>query len=173
VRTRGACHGRGRTVTCEDGRGWTCCRQMACKRSAVRARLAPLVSSEIRTDRTASTAAKYSHGGRAGRRTCVRIRHLLRQGCWTDSGFLAPDRCRSASELGKSLFRGPVTLAARPPDRFPGRPFLIVAVVSFACGQPRCSSERSGPPPAVDCRRAALCVRAARARGFHAQRSEA
>src|SRR5450631_2311048 len=23
------------------GRGWTCCRQMACKRSAVRARLAP------------------------------------------------------------------------------------------------------------------------------------
>ena len=29
------------TVTCGDGRGWMCCRQMACKRSAVRARLAP------------------------------------------------------------------------------------------------------------------------------------
>jgi hypothetical protein len=67
--------------------------------------------------------------------------------------FPGPDRCWSASELGKSLFRGPVTLAARPPGRFPGRPFLIVAVVAFACGQPRCSSEQSGPPPAVDYRR--------------------
>jgi hypothetical protein len=41
TRTRGDVRGRGRTVTCRDGRGWTCCRQMACKRSAVRARLAP------------------------------------------------------------------------------------------------------------------------------------
>ncbi len=29
------------TVTCRYGRGWARCRQMACKRSAVRARLAP------------------------------------------------------------------------------------------------------------------------------------
>ena len=29
------------TVTCGDGRGWTCCRQMACKRSGVRISLAP------------------------------------------------------------------------------------------------------------------------------------
>ena len=42
TRTQAYVWGRGRTVTCTDGRGWTCCRQMACKRSAVRARLAPL-----------------------------------------------------------------------------------------------------------------------------------
>jgi hypothetical protein len=41
TRTRADLRGRGRTVTCGYGRGWTCCRQMACKRSAVRARLAP------------------------------------------------------------------------------------------------------------------------------------
>jgi len=46
---------------------------MACKRSAVRARLAPLVRSEIRTNRTGSTAGKYSNGGRVGRRMCVRM----------------------------------------------------------------------------------------------------
>jgi hypothetical protein len=56
------------TVTCGDGRGWTCCRQMACKRSGVRISLAPLVRSEIRIVRTASTAAKYSNGGPVGRR---------------------------------------------------------------------------------------------------------
>jgi hypothetical protein len=48
---------------------------MACKRSAVRARLAPQVRSEIRMTRTASTAGKYSNGGRMGRRMCVRIGH--------------------------------------------------------------------------------------------------
>ena len=41
TRTRADLRGRGRTVTCTERRGWTCCRQMACKRSAVRARLAP------------------------------------------------------------------------------------------------------------------------------------
>ncbi len=34
--TRADLWGRERTVTCGDGRGWTCCRQMACKRSGVR-----------------------------------------------------------------------------------------------------------------------------------------
>ena len=46
----------------------------ACKSSAVRVHLSPLVRCEIRTNRTASTAVKYSHGGRLGRRTCVRNR---------------------------------------------------------------------------------------------------
>ena len=53
TRTRADLQGRGRTVTCTDGRGWTCRRQMACKRSAVRARLAPPRSEaifELRTD---------------------------------------------------------------------------------------------------------------------------
>src|SRR5229473_4893182 len=39
--TRADGSGRGRTVTCGYTRGWTGCRWMACKRSAVRARLAP------------------------------------------------------------------------------------------------------------------------------------
>ena len=39
--TRADLRGRARTVTCGYGHGWTCCREMACKRSAVRARLAP------------------------------------------------------------------------------------------------------------------------------------
>ena len=63
-------------MTCRDGRGWTCCRQMACKRSAVRARLAPPGQKYNSNDSAASTAGKYSNGGRVGRRRCVRIRHL-------------------------------------------------------------------------------------------------
>jgi len=90
-------------VTCTGTRGWTCCRQMACKRSAVRARLAPLVRSEIRTVRTASTAGKYSNGGRLGRRTCVRIGHLPPAGgCWQDTGFQALNRLWSECHVGKS-----------------------------------------------------------------------
>ena len=41
TRTEVVAEGRRRTVTCGDGRGWTCCRQMACKRSGVRISLAP------------------------------------------------------------------------------------------------------------------------------------
>ncbi len=41
TRTEVAVPGRRRTVTCGGGRGWTCCRQMACKRSGVRISLAP------------------------------------------------------------------------------------------------------------------------------------
>ena len=91
--TEVAAPGRRRTVTCGDGRGWTCCRQMACKRSGVRISLAPLVRSIIRTDRTASTAAKYRNGGPMGRRTCVRI------GMFHWRGLLARPRILAAAPL--------------------------------------------------------------------------
>ena len=107
TRTRGDLRGRRRTVTCTDGRGWTCCRQMACKRSAVRARLAPQVRSEIRTNRTASTAGKYSNGGRLDRRTCVRIGDLPRLGLLAGTGFQALHRRWPACHLGKSPPRRP------------------------------------------------------------------
>ena len=97
-----------RTVTCGDGRGWTCCRQMACKRSAVRARLAPLVRSVIRTNRTASTAGKYSNGGRVGRRTCVRIGHLPRL------GLLAGHRVPGAEPALASLSPGQIPVSSVP-----------------------------------------------------------
>jgi len=105
VRMPGDWRGLAGTVTCGDGRGWTCCRQMACKRSAVRARLAPLVRSKIRTDRTASTAGKYSNGGRVGRRTCVRIGHLRRLGLLAGHRVQALNRRWPACHLCKSQSR--------------------------------------------------------------------
>ena len=102
TRTRAVVRGRGRTVTCTDGRGWTCCRQMACKRSAVRARLAPLVRSEIRTTRTASTAGKYSNGGRPAAVRVFGSGMFFGQGCWQDSGFQTLNRRWSACHLRKS-----------------------------------------------------------------------
>jgi hypothetical protein len=89
-------------VACTDRRGWTCCRQMACKRSAVRARLAPLVRSEIRTDRTGSTAGKYSNGGRVGRRMCVRSGMFPRLGLLAGHRIPGADRRCPACHLGKS-----------------------------------------------------------------------
>jgi transposase len=73
--------------------------RMACKRSAVRARLAPLVRSEIRTIRTVSTAGKYSNGGRVGRRMCVRIGHLL------PAGLLAGHRLQTLVSLSPGQIR--------------------------------------------------------------------
>jgi hypothetical protein len=108
TRTRADVRGRERTVTRTDGRGWTCCRQMACKRSAVRARLAPLVRSEIRTDRTGSTAAKYSNGGRVGRRTCVRIGHL------PPAGLLAGHRSPDAESALVSLSPAQIPASSVP-----------------------------------------------------------
>jgi hypothetical protein len=100
--TRADLRGRRGTVTCRYGRGWTCCRQMACKRSAVRARLAPQVRSEIRTNRTASTAGKYSNGGRLGRRMCVRSGIYRGWDCWQNSGFQVLNRRWSVGHLRKS-----------------------------------------------------------------------
>ena len=102
TRTRGDLRGRGRTVTCGDGRGWTCCRQMACKRPAVRARLAPLVRSEIRTNRTGSTAGKYSNGGPGAAVPVFDRTRSPGWGCWQDAGFQALNRRWPACHLGKS-----------------------------------------------------------------------
>jgi hypothetical protein len=129
TRTRADSRGRGRTVTCRDGRGWTCCRQMACKRSAVRARLAPLVSGEIRTNRTAGTAAKYSNGGRVGRRTCVRI------GYFPGWGLLARRWLPGAGQpvtWANTRLIGSVTLVTWPPPGSPGGPFPPVTAAAFA-----------------------------------------
>ena len=132
VRTRADLRGRGRTVTCTDGRGWTCCRQMACKRSAVRARLAPLVRSQIRTNRTASTAAKYSNGGRVGRRTCVRIGHLPRLGLLAGHRIPGANRRWSVCHLGKSLSHRSRDSCRRVTTGPPGGPFPPVTVAAFA-----------------------------------------
>ena len=75
---------------------------MACKRSAVRARLAPQVRSEIRTNRTGSTAAKYSNGGRLGRRTCVRIGIFPRAGLLAGQRIPDAEPALSAFHLRKS-----------------------------------------------------------------------
>ena len=143
MRTRGDLRGRGRTVTCGYGRGWTCCREMACKRSAVRARLAPLVRSEIRTIRTASTAAKYSNGGQLGRRMCVRIGHLRRLGLLAGHRVQALNRRWPACHLGKSR-------SCQSRDSCSHRaallePFPPVTVAAFASSPVACW--RSGPFP--------------------------
>ena len=114
-RGRGGLAGTGRTVTCRDGRGRTCCRQMACKRSAVRARLAPLVRSKIRTGRAVSTAGKYSNGGPLGRRTCSDRASSRGWGFRQDTGFQALNRRWPACHLGESRFIGSVTLATWSP----------------------------------------------------------
>ncbi len=91
-------------MTCGDGREWTCCRQMACKRSGVRISLALLVRSIIRTDRTGSTAAKYRNGGPVGHRTCVRIQHLWFRGLLADLRAPSGAVVHSVCELGKLPF---------------------------------------------------------------------
>ena len=74
TRTEVVAEGRRRTVTCGDGRGWTCCRQMACQRSGVRISLAPPRSeAEFELFEQQDTAGKYRNGGPVGRRMCVRI----------------------------------------------------------------------------------------------------
>ena len=135
ARTEVVAQGRVRTVTCTDGRRWTCCRQIACKRSAVRARTAPLVRSIIRAVRTASTAGKYSNGGRVGRRMCVRIGRISP----IDVAGTTPDS-RSWTEAGQPVtwanprLIGPVILATWPPPSPLEGPFLPATVAAFASG---------------------------------------
>jgi hypothetical protein len=107
---------------------------MACKRSAVRARLAPQVRSKTRTNRTASTAAKYSNGGRLGRRIRVRIGQLARL------GPLARHRIPGAEPALVSLSPGQIRVSSvsdfviRSPPGPPAGPFLPAAVAAFASG---------------------------------------
>jgi len=99
------------TMTCADGLLWTGCHWMACKRSAVRARLAPLVRSEIRTDRTGSTAASTAT---AAGWAAVRVfgwAFSPAAGCWTDVGFQLLNRRWPACGLGIHRLIGAVTLA--------------------------------------------------------------
>ena len=107
----------------------------ACKRSAVRARLAPLVRSEIRTNRTASTAAKYSNGGRLGRRTCIRTGVLIAARA---AGRTADTRWRSVTRpvsWANSISLGAVTLAVCSRPGSCRRPRLTVTVAVFADGR--------------------------------------
>ena len=101
---------------------------MACKRSAVRARLAPLFRSLIRTNRTASTAGKCSNGGRLGRRTCVRIGHLCRLGLLAGQQIQTLNRRWSACHLGKSpCHRSHLDSQAYREIREDGHPVVVYA----------------------------------------------
>jgi hypothetical protein len=73
VRIRRNADTRSGTVTCGDGRGWTCCLLFASRGSGVRVPLAPLVRGQIRTAGPESTAAKYRNRDRKRWRTHVRV----------------------------------------------------------------------------------------------------
>ena len=106
----------------------------ACKRSAVRARLAPQVRVLIRTVRAASTAAKYSNGGRLAAVPVFGSGTFPRQSCWPDTGFQALNRPWSACHLGKSQSRLSRDLCCRSPPAPPVGLFLPVTVAVFASG---------------------------------------
>jgi hypothetical protein len=102
VRTRGDLRGRGRTMTCIDARGWTCCLLMACKRSAVRARLAPGQTSNSNS-RIASTAARVPQPPLLEPPyVCSDRASSPGQGCWHDAGFQALNQRWLVSHLRKS-----------------------------------------------------------------------
>ena len=95
---------------------------------------APLSSTvqkpESRTYRTVNTA-KYSYGGRLGRRTCVRIGIFPGRGCWQDSGFRTLNRHWPAFHLRKSpchRFRD----SCHRVIQLPGWLFLPATVAAFA-----------------------------------------
>ena len=103
TRTEVAAQGRVRTVTCTDGRGWTCCRQMACKRSAVRARLAPPVQKRN------SNGSNSEYSRKVQQRRPLRPPYVCSdrasspgRGCWQDSEFQALNRRWPACHLRKS-----------------------------------------------------------------------
>ena len=127
--------GCGRTVTCGYGRGWTCCREMACKRSAVRARLAP--------------PGQMRNSNRANRQYSRKVQQRRPGGPPYVCSDRAPSPARAAGRTPGSRrwigggqpvtwanpsLVGPVTLAAWSPSGPPGGPFLPVTVAGFASG---------------------------------------
>ena len=154
--TRVAAQGRGRMVTCGDGRGWTCCRQMACKGSGVRISLAPLARSVIGTDRTASTAAKYRNGGPVGRRMCVRIGQLPPAELLADQRVPDGAAALSGPSAGITPFPRSRDFCRRSPHGSCERLCLTVTVAVLAGGRrtavraptPALSSGTRRPAPA-------------------------
>jgi hypothetical protein len=144
---------------------------MACKRSAVRARLAPLVRSLIRKTRTASTAGRYSNGGRWA---AVRVfgSHV------PPAGLLAGQRIPGAEPTTVSLSPGQIPphrsgdfcrLATTPPSRraIPASGCCRTCKWSGRAGRPgRCDSLPGAAPAAqggafADGRRGARAQRVA------------
>jgi hypothetical protein len=123
---------------------------MACKRSAVRARLAPLVRSEIRTHRTASTAGKYSNGGQLGRRMCVRIGHLARRVLLAGPRIQALNRRWPVCDLDRFLPHRPCDFAAGHHPALPqghSCPQLLrICKWSSSAGRPAGSDPLPGAP---------------------------
>ena len=102
--------------------------------------------------RFTSTAGKYSNGGRVGRRTCARIRHLPLAGLLAgrrtpgaEPALVRPVTCANRPVIG------PVTLTTWPPPGALGGPFLPVTVAAFASSRDVLavvairSTPRSGP----------------------------
>ena len=93
-------------MTCTDGRGWTCCRQMACKRSAVRARLAPPGQRRNSNGSNSEYSRKVQQRRPNGPPyVCSGRASSPGWGCWQDTGFQALNRRWPACHLGKSPSR--------------------------------------------------------------------
>ena len=101
----------------------------------------------IRTGRTGSTAAKYSNGGRSGRRTCIRIGISPRARMLTGQRIQMLNRHWPAFHLRKSTCHRSRDSCHRITTRPPGGPFLQRLLPHLQVVQPRWPSWRSAPLP--------------------------
>jgi hypothetical protein len=126
TRTRAHSWGRGRTVTCGDGRGWTCCRQMACKRSGVRISLAPPGQKHNSNDSNSKYSSKVQQRRPDGPPYVCVFGSVSSAGTrgWQDRGVQSLLRCLQAYHLGKFLFSGRFDTCrlGRHPARASGQP---------------------------------------------------
>jgi hypothetical protein len=121
TRARAHLRGRVRTVTCTDGRGWTCCRQMACKRSGVRISLAP--PGQMRN----SNRSNSEYSGKVQQRrpdgppyVCSDRASSSGWDCWQDTEVAALDRRLiglSPGQIPASPVYDPCHLVATLPSR--------------------------------------------------------